>query len=149
MAELNGLPASAEARQALGLANYGHFTSMRVEDQRIRGLSRHLDRLTHDCRALFDADLDRERVRELIRHAVAGEQGSFIVRVTIFDPNLEFSHPDRSSRAAGASHPNAAPASRPQRPRHRLHPAARTRPAPPATPSPSACHRSHHAIVRP
>jgi branched-subunit amino acid aminotransferase/4-amino-4-deoxychorismate lyase len=93
MAELNGSPVTAEALQALGLINYGHFTSMRVDDQQIRGRSQHLDRLVRDCAALFAADLDRERVRELVRHAVADEQGSFVVRVTVFDPRLELGHP--------------------------------------------------------
>jgi branched-subunit amino acid aminotransferase/4-amino-4-deoxychorismate lyase len=92
MAELNGVPVTPEALQSLGLVNYGHFTSMRVDDQRIRGLSQHLDRLVHDCRIIFDSYLDRDHVRELIRHAIADNAGSFIVRVTIFDPNLQLSH---------------------------------------------------------
>lgn len=33
----------------------GHFTSMRVEHQRVRGPSLHLDRLVRDCRRVFDA----------------------------------------------------------------------------------------------
>jgi branched-subunit amino acid aminotransferase/4-amino-4-deoxychorismate lyase len=93
MAELNGSPVSAEALVALGLVNYGHFTSMRVDNEHIRGLSQHLDRLIRDCAVLFDAGLDRERIREFIRHAVTGRPGSFIVRVTVFDPELALSHP--------------------------------------------------------
>jgi branched-subunit amino acid aminotransferase/4-amino-4-deoxychorismate lyase len=93
MAELNGSPVSAEALQALGLVNYGHFTSMRVDNEHVRGLSQHLDRLVRDCAVLFDADLDRERIREFIRHAATGRHGSFIVRVTVFDPKLPLSHP--------------------------------------------------------
>lgn len=93
MAELNGAPVAPEALQALGLTNYGHFTSMRVDNQHIRGLSHHLDRLVRDCRMLFNADLDRETIREFIRHAISDEQGSFTVRVTVFDPALELGHP--------------------------------------------------------
>lgn len=93
MAELNGAPITTEALQVLSLVNYGHFTSMRVDDQQVRGLSQHMDRLTHDCRVLFETDLDRERVREFIRHAIADEHGSLVVRVTVFDPNLELGHP--------------------------------------------------------
>lgn len=92
MAELDGAPVTAEALQSLGLINYGHFTSMRVENQGIRGLSQHLDRLVHDCRVIFNSHLDRAHVRELIRHAIAGEPGSFIVRVTVFDPDLQLGH---------------------------------------------------------
>ena len=92
MAELNGVQVTPEALQSLGLVNYGHFTSMRVDDQRIRGLSQHLDRLVHDCQVIFNSDLDREQVRGFIRHAIADEPGSFVVRVTIFDHNLQPGH---------------------------------------------------------
>ncbi|MGH3852057.1 MAG: aminotransferase class IV [Pseudonocardiaceae bacterium] len=53
--------------EALALTNYGHFTSMRVDEQRVRGLSHHLERLSRDCRRVFDAD----QVRHRIRHALA------------------------------------------------------------------------------
>jgi branched-subunit amino acid aminotransferase/4-amino-4-deoxychorismate lyase len=92
MAELNGVQVAPEAMQSLGLVNYGHFTSMRVDDQRIRGLSQHLDRLVSDCRVVFNSHLDRDHVRELIGHAIADKAGSFIVRVTIFDPDLQLGH---------------------------------------------------------
>jgi branched-subunit amino acid aminotransferase/4-amino-4-deoxychorismate lyase len=93
MAELNGSPATPEALQALGLTNFGHFTSMRVDDLHIRGLSHHLDRLARDCRVLFNAELDQERVREYVRHAIARKPGSFVVRVTVYDPAFELGHP--------------------------------------------------------
>ena len=93
MAELNGMLVPPDALQSLGLVNYGHFTSMRVEDQRIRGLSHHLDRLARDCRLIFAADLDRELVRDYVRHALRNTQDPVIVRVTVFDPNLELAHP--------------------------------------------------------
>ncbi len=93
MAELDGQPATLEALQALALTNFGHFTSMRVDDGRISGLSLHLARLVRDCRAVFGADLDRQHVRELLRRAVRGKTGSFIVRVTVFDPALELGYP--------------------------------------------------------
>lgn len=91
MAELNGNPISLDELQALALANYGHFTSMRVENGRVRGLSLHLDRLVRDCRVLFDADLDPERVRMLAGRAAPAE-GAGVVRVTIFDPALDLGH---------------------------------------------------------
>jgi branched-subunit amino acid aminotransferase/4-amino-4-deoxychorismate lyase len=93
VAELNGAPVSPEAMHALGLVNYGHFTSMRVDEQRIRGLSQHLDRLVRDCHVLFGAVLDRERVQQFVRKAIGGRQGSFVVRVTIFDSAADLGHP--------------------------------------------------------
>ncbi len=93
MAELSGVPADLDQIKALALINYGHFTSMRVDDQRVRGLSLHLERLMRDCRRLFDADLDPDRIRHLIRHALADTCRSIVVRVTVFDPTLELGRP--------------------------------------------------------
>ncbi|WP_242883401.1 aminotransferase class IV family protein [Actinomadura litoris] len=93
MAELNGVPVTPDELKALALVNYGHFTSMRMEDQRIRGFSHHLERLVRDCRVLFGHELDRHQVREYVRQATAGRDGAFVVRVTIYDPDLELGHP--------------------------------------------------------
>lgn len=93
MTELNGAPASPEALQTLGLVNYAHFTSIRVDNQHVRGLSYHLERLVRDCRLLFNAELDPDRVRAFIRRATQEKAGSFVARVTIFDPGLELGHP--------------------------------------------------------
>lgn len=93
MAELNGVPADLDQLKALALTNYGHFTSMRVEAQRVRGLSLHMERLVRDCRAVFNADLDTDRVRHFIRHALADQHQPTTVRVTVFDPALELGHP--------------------------------------------------------
>ncbi len=92
VAELNGVPAGLDLVKALALTNYGHFTSMRVNDQRVRGLSLHLERLMRDCRRVFDTDLDPDRVRYLVRHALTDASGSVVVRVTVFDPALELGH---------------------------------------------------------
>ena len=91
MAELDGVPVGLAQLQALALTNYGHFTTMRVEDGRVRGLSLHLDRLVRDCRVVFGAELDPERVRALVRRAAPGA-GAVIIRVTVFDPDLDPGH---------------------------------------------------------
>ncbi|MYT28527.1 MULTISPECIES: aminotransferase class IV family protein [unclassified Streptomyces] len=90
--ELNGEPVGSAQLRALALTNYGHFTTMRVDDGRVRGLSLHLNRLRRDCRTLFAADLDVERVRELARRA-APATGTTVIRVTVFDPHLDLGHP--------------------------------------------------------
>lgn len=89
MAELNGGPVAPEELQALALTNYGHFTTMRVEAGLVRGLDLHLERLVRDCRAVFGAELDPERVRAYARRAVPGGGGAVVVRVTVFDPALD------------------------------------------------------------
>ncbi len=91
MAELNGSPMGLEDLQALALTNFGHFTSMRVEDGRVRGLDLHFARLQRDCQALFDVDLDLDRVREFARRAVPAS-GACVVRVTVFDPAMDLGH---------------------------------------------------------
>ncbi|GHH81810.1 hypothetical protein GCM10018781_65250 [Kitasatospora indigofera] len=88
MAELNGRPVGADELQALALTNYGHFTSMRVEEGRARGLALHLARLARDCRAVFGVELDTGRVRELAARA-APAAGTAVLRVTVFDPALD------------------------------------------------------------
>ncbi len=91
--ELNGAPVTLAELASLGLVGFGHFTSMRVENRAVRGLSLHLERLTRDCRTVFDVDLDSERVRAFVRHALRDIDDTVVVRVTVFDPHLELSKP--------------------------------------------------------
>jgi branched-subunit amino acid aminotransferase/4-amino-4-deoxychorismate lyase len=87
--ELNGVPATLEQVKALALTNYGHFTSMLVEDLRVRGLSLHMERLSRDCRQLFNVELDTDDVRRYVRHALADLSGPATARVTVYDPGLD------------------------------------------------------------
>jgi branched-subunit amino acid aminotransferase/4-amino-4-deoxychorismate lyase len=91
MIELDGCPATAEDLAGLALCNYGHFTTMLVREGRVRGLALHLRRLACDCRALFDAELDLDRVRELVRRALGDTPR--MVRVTVYAPGLELTRP--------------------------------------------------------
>ncbi|WP_330177723.1 aminotransferase class IV family protein [Streptomyces sp. NBC_01498] len=93
--ELNGRVPDPEQLKALGLTNYGHFTTMRVDGQRVRGMELHMERLGRDCRVVFGAALDTGRVREYVRRAVRahGDGTSFVVRVSVFDPGLDIGHP--------------------------------------------------------
>lgn len=89
MGEINGVPVTAPDLERLGLTNYGHFTSMRVEeDGGVRGLSLHMARLSRDCETVFGVELDTDRVLGYVRQAVSHHTGAFIVRVTVFDPGL-------------------------------------------------------------
>lgn len=93
MAYMNGLPASTDDLKTLALTNYGHFTSMRVDDGRVRGLSLHMARLSRDSREVFDTELDTEYVLYLAHKAAAQLTGSYVMRITVFDPTLEMGHP--------------------------------------------------------
>lgn len=87
--ELDGGNVTADQVKTLALTNYGHFTSMLVEECQVRGLSLHLQRLARDCRQLFDVELDTDRVRGFIRHVLSGGPSRAVVRVTIYDPSLD------------------------------------------------------------
>jgi branched-subunit amino acid aminotransferase/4-amino-4-deoxychorismate lyase len=82
--EINGSPARADDLRFVATVNYGHFTSMQVRHQSVRGLNLHLDRLERSTRELFGCDLDRERVRGLIRGALRDREEPASVRVNVF-----------------------------------------------------------------
>ncbi len=85
--EIDGVPADEEAF-ARATTPYGHFTAMQVRGGRTRGLGLHLRRLAAANREAFDAGLDGERVRALIRHAL-GDTGDASVRVYIHERSPE------------------------------------------------------------
>lgn len=87
--QLNGVLPTMDQVKALALTNYGHFTSMLAKDGRVRGLSLHMQRLARDCRLLFDVDLDTDRVRYYIRHALTDAGPRTVARVTVYDPTLD------------------------------------------------------------
>ncbi|MFD6951516.1 aminotransferase IV [Nocardiopsis sp. TSRI0078] len=91
--ELNGRPVSTGELAGLALYGYGHFTTMLVTDLRVRGLDLHMERLSRDCRALFDAELDIPRVRELARRSARAHPSPSVVRVTVFDPRMDLGRP--------------------------------------------------------
>ena len=98
MMEINGHEVTAEDLRALGLYNYGHFTSMRVEEMRVRGLALHMERLSHDAGALFGVELNTDRVRHLVRNFAERVDSPSIVRVTIFDSSGSIDQPGRTSQ---------------------------------------------------
>lgn len=91
--QLDGTPITGSELAALALVGYGHFTSMRVEHHAVRGLSLHMDRLTRDCRTVFDTELDPDRVRNLVRRVVVDSDTAIVVRVTVFDPHIHLREP--------------------------------------------------------
>lgn len=85
--EIEGRPADAEELWRTASA-FGHFTAMQVRGGRTRGLDLHLVRLARANTELFAADLDYERVRTLIRHALADDKDAS-VRVYSFESDRE------------------------------------------------------------
>lgn len=98
MMQLDGEPVSIKDLGALALVNYGHFTSMLVDDSRVKGLDLHLARLAQDSRTLFDVELNVDKVRTLARRVAREMAAPAVVRVTVFDPNLGLGHPACEAR---------------------------------------------------
>ncbi|WP_344465688.1 aminotransferase class IV family protein [Kitasatospora kazusensis] len=92
MEELNGRPVRSEELRSLALTNYGHFTTLRVEGGRVRGLRLHVERLVRDCRVVFGAELDPGRLLGYLRRAVPADGGAAVIRATVFDPALDIGH---------------------------------------------------------
>jgi branched-subunit amino acid aminotransferase/4-amino-4-deoxychorismate lyase len=93
MTHMDGGFDRSEAFQSLALSNYGHFTTMRAEDGRVRGFSMHLERLAADCRMLFSAELSPDEVRHLVRRELARHEGTCVIRVTVSDPAFALTRP--------------------------------------------------------
>jgi branched-subunit amino acid aminotransferase/4-amino-4-deoxychorismate lyase len=98
--ETNGRPAAA----ADLFSTYGHFTAMQVRDGGVQGLENHLARLDAAHRELFDRPLPGDRVRDLIRHALAGTADASVrvmlrdseqVLVSVAEPGLPPTTPQR------------------------------------------------------
>ncbi|MDQ0984291.1 aminotransferase class IV family protein [Streptomyces sp. V2I9] len=70
--EFDGRPATEEDLRNSTLYGFGHFTALQVRDGATRGLDAHLARMDAANRELFALPLGGGRVRELIRHALAG-----------------------------------------------------------------------------
>lgn len=83
-AEVNGRAVRDDELWSPAQTTYGHFTAMQVRSGRVRGLELHLRRLEAATRELFDVELDRDRVRSYIRHALGDEAVDASVRVYVF-----------------------------------------------------------------
>jgi branched-subunit amino acid aminotransferase/4-amino-4-deoxychorismate lyase len=112
--EIDGDRPSAEELWSTASA-YGHFTAMQVRGGRTRGLALHLRRLAAANKELFDAELDPERVRALIRHALRGV-GDASVRVYVFESDEEPAIMVTVKHPGGGSPPQRLQAVRYQRP---------------------------------
>lgn len=112
--EIDGRRADGEKLWSTASA-YGHFTAMQVRGRRTRGLELHLRRLEAAHRELFDAGLDGERVRELIRHALRGAEDAS-VRVYGFESETEPAIMVTVKHPGGVSTPQSLQSVRYQRP---------------------------------
>lgn len=90
---IDGTPATLGALTHVALVNYGAYTSFRVEQGGVRGLDLHLARLEAEAAELFGEAVGEERLRGLMRGAVAGRDACWL-RVSLFSPDISPRTPD-------------------------------------------------------
>lgn len=83
------LPEPAQLR-SIALVNYGHFTTIQVQAKAARGMDFQVARLQRSTRELFNFDIPEARIRELLRHALAANEGLALVRVNTFPKRLDW-----------------------------------------------------------
>lgn len=89
---MNGEQVCAEDIASLALYNYGNYTTMLVDNGRVRGLGLHFERLQRGTRLLFGKGIDEKLVRQLVHRMET--TNSTIVRVTVFCSNFDLTHPN-------------------------------------------------------
>ena len=84
---IDGAPATIEDLGRQALVNYGAYSSFRVEQGGVRGLDLHLARLDAAAETLFGEPVGVERLRHLMRVAVADRDACWL-RVSLFSPEM-------------------------------------------------------------
>jgi branched-subunit amino acid aminotransferase/4-amino-4-deoxychorismate lyase len=90
---IDGAPATLDDLTHVALVNYGAYTSFRVEQGGVRGLDLHLARLEAESVELFGESVGEDRLRDLMRKAVAGPEACWL-RVSLFSPDISPRTPD-------------------------------------------------------
>ncbi|WP_410596383.1 aminotransferase class IV family protein [Amycolatopsis sp. lyj-23] len=85
----NGRTATAEDLAPLAFAGYAHFTAMQVRGGRVRGLDLHLARLRSASLEMFGRALPDDRVRSLLRTALAAGPADVSLTATVFSLAVE------------------------------------------------------------
>jgi len=95
---IDGVPATVAGLMPMAMSGYGAFTSFQHEPGGVRGLSRHIDRLERSALALFGQGVPEDRLRGLLRAALADVEGRASVRVQLFLPNMSVRRPEALGR---------------------------------------------------
>jgi branched-subunit amino acid aminotransferase/4-amino-4-deoxychorismate lyase len=90
---IDGAPATVEDLAHQALVNYGAYTSFAVSEGAVRGLDRHLARLTEAGHELFGAAVPEAEVRASLRQALGARSDAF-VRVSLFSREISTRSPD-------------------------------------------------------
>lgn len=91
--QLNGTEATAEQLASVAFAGYAHFTALQVRNGAVRGLDLHLARLREASDELFGTHLSNERMRELLRRAIAAGRADASLSCFVTQRAGEFTAP--------------------------------------------------------
>jgi branched-subunit amino acid aminotransferase/4-amino-4-deoxychorismate lyase len=94
--ELNGRTPDLAQLHRIATVNYGHYTSLQVRDQRVRGLALHVSRLADGAEELFGHRIgvaEEHRLLGFVRHALGAVRDA-TVRVTFVPGAGEQAPPD-------------------------------------------------------
>jgi branched-subunit amino acid aminotransferase/4-amino-4-deoxychorismate lyase len=111
----NGRPATAAELAPLAFAGHAHFTALQVRDGRVRGLDLHLARLRNASLELFGRALPDDRLRSLLRAALAEGPADLSLTAVVHSPAGEFTPDDPAAdldvliRTGPAATPPAGP----------------------------------------
>lgn len=94
---IDGAPATVEDLTHQALVNYGAYTSFAVTSGAVRGLDRHLARLSHAGHTLFGAAVPEAEVQGRVRQAL-GERSDAFVRVSLFSRDISPRTPAHEGR---------------------------------------------------
>lgn len=84
---IDGLSPAEDDLRYLAIVNYGAYTSFRIEDGGVRGLDLHLARLDASAIELFGEPVGQDRLRALVRAAIADRRDAWL-RVSLFAPEI-------------------------------------------------------------
>lgn len=90
----NGRAATTEDLAPLAFAGYAHFTAMQVRGGKVRGLDLHLERLRSASVELFGRALPDDRIRTLLRAALAASPPDVSLTATVYSSPGEFTADD-------------------------------------------------------
>lgn len=90
----NGSAATTEDLAPLAFAGYAHFTAMQVRGGKVRGLDLHLERLRSASVELFGRALPDDRIRTLLRAALAASPPDVSLTAAVYSSPGEFTADD-------------------------------------------------------
>ena len=95
---IDGTPATVGGLSQALASNYAAFTSFQHEPGGVRGLHRHLNRLTDSALELFGQAVPEKTIRGWLRAALNGSEARASVRIQLYLPTVTVRRPEALGR---------------------------------------------------